>query len=152
MFPRFSDVQSLIDPLLYLTGLVDVSGALEGHRLEDDEPICFPAALSESSEFLGQSLDKAAHDSPAWKVIPPRGHHLQFSPESMPRLVVFDLLPQVRSIIGLHPVPIYLPDPPFLHCGNVPWYIPRGPLPVLGLICISPRLRCYCFDQFPLLY
>ena len=47
-----------------LTGLGDVLGALEDHRLEDDETLCVPAALPDSCEFCGQRLYKAAPNLP----------------------------------------------------------------------------------------
>ena len=39
-------------------------GALEDHRLEDDETLCVPAALPDSCEFCGQRLYKAAPNLP----------------------------------------------------------------------------------------
>ena len=98
VLPRFKGVRSPINMSPDLTGLGDVSGALEGRRLEYDKPIRVPAALPDSCEFRGQRIDKAAPNSPSWRVIPHRGHDRQGSPEGLPRLVIFDPPTEVRSI------------------------------------------------------
>ena len=151
MFPRFSDVQSLIDPLLYLTGLGDVLGVLEGHCLEYDEPLRISSALPDSCEFRGKSLDKEAHNSSTWHVIPPLRHHRQGSPEFLTRLVILDPPTEVPSLVGVHPVFLYLPDLLVLPCGNIPWKITHGPLPVLRLVYFPPCPRCRRFYCVPLL-
>ena len=51
VLPRFTGVRSPINMSPDLTGLGDVSGALEGRRLEYDKPIRVPAALPDSCEF-----------------------------------------------------------------------------------------------------
>ena len=141
VFPPFPGFQSLINPLPYLAGLGDVLGALEGHWLEDYEPLRVPAALLDSCEFRDQRLDGAAPNSPARRVVPPCGHHRQGSSSGLLRLVSIDPPTDVRSIIVLHPVAPCLLDPPFLLCGHVLWQIPCRPLSFLRLVCRLPR-RC----------
>ena len=111
-----------------------MSGALEGHRLEDDEPLRVPAALPDSRKFRGQRLDKAAPDPPARLVVPPSGHHCERSPSGLLFLVGLDLPTEVRSIVGVHQVSLDLLGPPILPRGYVPRQIPCGPLPVLHLL------------------
>ena len=144
VFPRFPGVQSTIDPSPDLTGLSDVSGALEVHRLEENEALRIPAVLPDSCEFRVQRLDEAASDSPAQRVIPPLRRDHQVSPVGLSRLVILDPPTEVRSIVGVHPVPVYLPDPPVLPRGHVSQQIPCGPPPVLRIICLPPRRCCLC--------
>ena len=116
---------------------------MEGHRMEDDEPLCIPAALPDSCEFCGQSLDEAAPDSPAWRVIPPCEHDCQGFPAGLPRLVILDPPTEVLSIVGVHPLPVNLYDPPVLPCGNIPGQITCGPLSVQRYVLLFLR-RSLC--------
>ena len=149
VLPRFPGVYYLADPSSDLTGIGDVSGTLEGHCLEDDEPLRFPAVLKDSPEFYGQRLDEAAPDSLARCVIPQCGHHCQVSPSGLPHLVSLEPPTEVCYIVGLHPVPIYLLDPLLLCCGHIPRQIPCRSLPVLCLVFRLPRRRR--FDRVPLM-
>ena len=144
VFPCFSGIQSPINPSPDLTGLSDVSGTLEGHRLEDNEPLRVPAVLSESCKFRGQHLEEAAPDSPVQRVISPRGNDHQVSPESLPCLVILATPTEVRYIVEVYPVPVYLSDPPVLPCGHVHRQIPRKPLPVRHLAFRLPHHRRCC--------
>ena len=65
-------------------------GALEGHCLIDNEPLCVQVALTDSCEFRVQRLEKSAPYLPARRVILPSGHHGKFSPSGLQFLVVFD--------------------------------------------------------------
>ena len=123
-----------------------MSGALEGHRLEDDEPLRIPAALLEYYKLCGQKSDKVTPTSTYRHVIPPCGHDLQGSPEGLPHLVILDPLTEVLFIVRVHPVPVYLPNQPVLPRGHVLRKIPCGPLPVLYIVCIL-TLRCRRFDR-----
>ena len=152
VLPSFPGVQSPINSLADHTGLGDVLGALEGRFLEDNEPLRVPEALPDSCEFYSQCLEEAAPNSPARRIIPPRGHDRQGSQKFIPRLVFLDPPTEVCSIVGVHPVPIHLPDPSVLPCGHVHCRIPRWNLPVLRLICRFPCCCCcrHCFGHTPL--
>ena len=142
LFPCFPGIQSPIDPSSDLTGLGDVSGALESHCLENNEPLHVPAALPDSCELHGQRLDEAAPDSPAWCTIHPREHERQGPIAGLPCLVIFDTPTEVSSIVGVHPVPIYLGDPSVPARGNMPRKIPFRPLSVLHIFCLLLCRRC----------
>ena len=134
MLPRFPCVQPPVNPYLDLAQLGDVPGALQGHHLKDNEPLPVTVALPDSCYFRGQRVEKSAPESPARRVIPPRGHDLQGFPTGMSRLVVLDPPTEVRSIVGLHPVSINLFDPQILPNGNVPRQISCIPLTVPHLV------------------
>ena len=145
VLPRFPCIQPPVYPLPDIIRFGDVPGALECHRLEDDESLPVLAVLPDSCEVCSQRVDKVTPNSPAQRVRPPRGHDCQGFPAGLTHLVVLDPPTEVRSIVGLHPVSIKLFDPPFFTRGNVPGQIPCGPLYVPRLIllflCRHRRLR-----------
>ena len=129
MLPRLPSVYLPVNPLSDLARLVDVSGALEVHRLEDYEPLRVPVVLPDSRELRGKFLDKVVPNLPARRVIFPSGHYHKRSPSSLTFLVDLDPPTEVRSIVGVHPVSVDLHDPPVLPCGYVPRHIPCSPPP-----------------------
>ena len=142
--PPHPGFQYPIDLLPDLTILGDVSGTLGGHRLEYDEPLRISAVLPDSCEFCGYRLDKVAPNSPARRVIPPRGHERQGCPAGLSCLVILDTPTEVCSIVRVHPVHVYLSEPLVLLCGNASFHIPCGTLSVLRLVRILILRRCLC--------
>ena len=121
--------------------------ALEGHQLEEDASLCIPAELPDYCEFCGQHLDESSPESLARRILPPRRHNHQGCPEFLPLLIVLDPPTEVRSIVGVNPFPVYLPDTPVLPHGYAPRQITHGPLPVRRLVCLFPCC-CRCRRTF----
>ena len=99
MLPRFPCIQPSVDPPPYLAGFFHVPGALEDPHLKNNEPLYIPAALPDSCEFRGQSVNKTAPDSPTWRVVPLCGHDGQIFPPYLPVLVVCNAPTEVRFIV-----------------------------------------------------
>ena len=97
-----------------------MSDTMEGHRVEENEPLRVPAVLPDSCEFCCQRLDKAVTNSPAQRVVPPLKNHLQSSSSGLQCLVGLDPPTEVSTIVGVHLIPVYLLDPPVLLRGHVP--------------------------------
>ena len=86
--PRFPGIQMAVNCPSNFAGDGHVTGALDYHRLEDDEPICVLSGMLDSYEFHSQRVQEAPPNSPAWRVVMPHKHDRQCYPSSMPIFVV----------------------------------------------------------------
>ena len=89
-------------------GFGNMTGSLQDHCLEDDEPLRVPPSIPHPLHLLPQRPEKPSPDFLTWHVIAPRWHDREVTPPRLPRRVVADASVQVRAGICVNPVSVDL--------------------------------------------
>ena len=103
-----------IHPLFYPTsnclGYDDMSGSLQDHRLEDDEPLRGSLSVPHPSQISTQCLYEASPDLPDRRVIAPLWHDHEVTPPRLPCRIVTNSAVKVCARVGVDSVSIDLPE------------------------------------------
>ena len=93
-----------VQPFFYATsgclGCGDMTGSLQDHLLEDDEPIRAPPSVRHPVHLLPQRHDKPSTDFPTRRIIAPRWHDREVTPPCLPRRVVADISVEMRAVFA----------------------------------------------------
>ena len=124
-------VEPLIDQPPYCVGCGDMSGSLQYHHLEYDEPLRVPPSVPHPTHLVSQSPYKAAPYLTSWHIIEAGGHDREVMPPPLPHTIVRDAPVEVITSIGVYLVPVYLLDSEVLQGRGVTQQIYLLPFPVL---------------------
>ena len=120
-----------------------MSGLLQDHRLEDDEPLRVSLSVLHPLQLSPQCLHEVSPNLPTRRVISPRWRDLAVTPPRLSRRVVTNSAVEVYARVGVDPFSKDLPETEVLRDWGVPWLVPLLPFPIRGfwrLVAPSPLL------------
>ena len=121
-----------------------MSGSLQDHHLEDDEPLQVPLSILHPAHLSPQCLHEASPDLPARRVISPRRHDPNIKPLRLPCRVVADYAVEVCDRVGVDPVSVDLPETEVLRGQSATRLVPLLTFPIRRFHCLAapfPLLR-----------
>ena len=106
--PGFPGVNPLLNPPPDRVGCGDMSGSLQYHRLEDDEPLRVSLSVLHPTQLVVQGPGEATPDLPTQHVVAAGGNDREVMTPTLPQPVVRDALVMVITCVCVYPVPVDL--------------------------------------------